>query len=272
MRVGCARDDAHVGECLSFDTPTDPQDACACIAQEAKRLLGHEQVRGIVGGVAAPLNKERTIVGNAPNLPAWRGYALQGELEKRLHAPVRLENDAALAGLGEALFGAGKGYRIVMYMTVSTGVGGARIVEGKIDACAYGFEPGHQIIDIDGSLCPACNSVEAEGLLSGTATEIRFGKKAFDVKIERVWEELSLWLAATLNNSIVHWSPDVVVLGGPMITGDPAIPVDRVRYHLERILTIYPELPALVPATLTDTAALYGALAYTQDTVRWTHT
>jgi glucokinase len=53
-------------------------------------------------------------------------------------------------GLGEAVFGAGKGREIVVYMTISTGVGGARIVGGKIDASAMGFEPGHQIIDACG--------------------------------------------------------------------------------------------------------------------------
>ena len=63
-----------------------------------------------------------------------------------------LANDSDLDGLGEATVGAGKGFNIVAYITVSTGIGGVRIVGGKIDVSTYGFEPGHQIIDADGSI------------------------------------------------------------------------------------------------------------------------
>jgi len=80
---------------------------------------------------------------------------------------VFIENDASIVGLGEAVSGAGMGEEIVVYITVSTGVGGTRIVSGEIDEHAYGFEPGHELINMQDSL---------EDLVSGTAVEERLIK------------------------------------------------------------------------------------------------
>ncbi len=60
----------------------------------------------------------------------------------------------------------------------------------------------------------------------------------------------------------VFWSPDVIVLGGSMITGDPSIPLDITEAHLKEILKIYPELPAIKKAELGDSGGLHGALEY----------
>lgn len=263
-RLARSKDGHSYENVIKFDTPSNVEDALRKIGEETQILLEGSTPTYAAGGIAGPLNRDRSELGNAPHLPHWRGVPIKRRLEEIFSAPTLLENDSAVVGLGEAWNGSGKGHRIVTYVTISTGVGGARIIDGHIDKSSYGFEPGHQIIDIDGSLCQVCHAVEAEGLLSGTATEIRFRKKAYEITDPHVWEELSLWLAVVVNNSIVHWSPDVVVLGGSMIVGNPAIPVDRVRYHLEKILTIYPSLPLIVPAALADEGGLYGALALLQ--------
>ena len=75
-----------------------------------------------------------------------------------------IANDTAVVGLGEAHRGAGIGYNIVTYITVSTGVGGTRIVDGRIDRRIYGFEPGHQTIDIDNSVWEGSASGQLEDL------------------------------------------------------------------------------------------------------------
>ena len=105
-------------------------------------------------------------------------HRLQDELSTKAY----IANDTAIVGLGEAHAGAGKGSDIVVYITVSTGVGGARIVDGEIDRRAFGFEPGHQIIDIDNSICKKCKSGQLEDMVSGTATQHRFGVKPYEVE------------------------------------------------------------------------------------------
>ena len=88
---------------------------------------------------------------NAPHLPGWIRKPFSERLKAELACPVFLENDSAIVALGEAHHGAGKGDDIMAYLTVSTGMGGARIVHGAIDVNVFGFEPGHQYIDFDTS-------------------------------------------------------------------------------------------------------------------------
>ena len=261
-RIALSSDGESFGEAVKFDTPADFDEGIAKFVTEAKQLSQGVELRAAGGGASGPMSPDKSMLVNAPNLPGWNYKPLQERLATELGVPVFLNNDAAIVGLGEAHAGAGRGYDIVAYMTVSTGVGGARIVSGKIDTNRYGFEPGHQIIDIDQSICADCPSSEAEGTVSGTATAKRFGMKAYEVTDPAVWEELSRWTAVVVNNTVVHWSPDVVVLGGSMIVGDPAIPIERIEAHLKDILTIYPETPAIRRAELADIGGLHGALAY----------
>jgi predicted NBD/HSP70 family sugar kinase len=135
--------------------------------------------------------------------------------------------------------------------------GGARLIDGTLDVSGYSFEPGDQIIAMN----EQGKGVSVEDLVSGTALERRFGKKPYAIEDSAVWEELAHLLACALNNTIVHWSPAVMVLGGPMITGKPAISIERTKEHLKTMLTVYPELPEIKQATLKDIGGIYGACA-----------
>ena len=142
---------------------------------------------------------------------------------------IIIENDASMAGVGEAQFGAGRGFEIVAYITVSTGVGGAKIVNGKIDEHAVGFEPGKQIMDVN-------SGKTLEDMISGKALQEKFGKHPKEIKDQGVWDNHAWLLAIGLNNIIMEWSPNCVVLGGSMITGDPCIPLDKTENYLKDIL------------------------------------
>jgi len=145
----------------------------------------------------------------------------------------------------------------VVYITISTGIGGSRIVDQKIDANRFGFEPGHQIIDIleDGS---------TKSLLeyaSGSSIKKIYNKEAKDIDDENIWNDLSEKLAYGINNVIVFWSPDVVVLGGSMMNS-PGISLERVKSSLKDTLKIFPEYSEIKKASLGDSCGLFGALAY----------
>jgi len=176
--------------------------------------------------------------------------------------PIFLENDSALAGVGEAMFGAGRGSEIVAYHTISTGVGGVKIEDGEIDDASTGFEPGHQILDIDRTVLGEDITPTLENLVSGTAVAERFGVKAYEIpQSDIVWDELAEYLAQGLRNTILYWSPDVIVLGGSMILGDPAISVDTIRKYTVKAIDDFTVTPLIVKAELGDHAGLYGALA-----------
>ncbi|TAL49010.1 ROK family protein [Patescibacteria group bacterium] len=244
-----------------FDTPKLYSQGIVILKQKGLELSRGQTIHAIAGGIAGPCSRKECMLIASPNLPDWVGKPIKRELEETFHAPVYVENDAAMVGLGEAHSGAGRGFGVVVYITVSTGVGGARIVSGKIDERVVGFEPGHQIVDMDKTVVPEALGVDLESMIGGRWVEERTGKKPFEITDEAFWDKLARILAVGLNNTIVHWSPDVVILGGSMMN-KIGVPLDKVEAHLRQVVKIYPELPALRRSELGDLGGLYGALAY----------
>ncbi len=261
MRVVSADRKQFLAEPVIVSTPKDFGEGIETLKRIIDNLKKDEKIEAIVGGIAGPLNHAKTMLAQSPNLSGWVGHDLKNALAEAYNVPVELENDSAMVGLGEANYGAGRGKDIVVYMTISTGVGGVRIVNGNIDESAMGFEPGHQIIDPDNSLCPTCDGNDLEAYVSGTAIEKRYGKKPYEIHDDAIWDELAKFLAYGLNNTIVHWSPDIIVLGGSMMK-EIGIPVPAVRKHLAEIMKIYPNIPSIVKSELVDFGGLYGALSY----------
>lgn len=257
MRVAISRDGLSLSEPVVETTPEEAMMGMRRMVEIAEQLID-KKIDAVVGSLAGTFNRSRTEIFAGTNIPGWVGKNLVEELSGAFGGiAVFLENDAALAGLGEATIGAGKGKDIVVYITVSTGVGGARIVHGKIDANAMGFEPEYQIIDADGTIIPGHRRLGR--LVSGAALKERFGKQPEEITDPKIQEELASFLAIGLNNTIVHWSPDIVVLGGSVMN---IIPIERVREHLKKTLKPYKEPPPLERAALGDTGGLQGALIY----------
>lgn len=262
-RIAVSHDGETFEEPRIVDTPKDFDTAIKLLKDVSFELTKGEKIDHAAGDVAGVFSRDRAVLLKAPHLPGWNGKNVKYAIETALSTESSLANDAAVVGLGEAVYGGGKGYEIVAYITVSTGVGGVRIVNGKIDASAMGFEPGHQIFDASGGFHK--NSVgglglDLEGYVSGTAISERYNKKPYEITDKTFWSDLARLLAYGLNNTIVHWSPDVVVLGGSMMK-EVGISVQDVRAHLGGILRIYPELPHIVHSELGDIGGLYGALA-----------
>ncbi|MBL7045255.1 MAG: ROK family protein [Parcubacteria group bacterium] len=262
MRLALSKDGESFDEPKVVPTPKNFNEAIKAFKEAFDEVAKGESVEKAVGGMRGPFNNKKTIMVNSSMLPDWNDKPLKEEMEKVVGAPVIIENDTALVGMGEMLSGAGKlappagrGTRIGVYITVSTGVGGARYHNGVLDENRFGFEPGHQVIDFK-------NNISLEDLVSGTALEKREGKKAYEVTDPAIWDELAKTLAYGLYNTILHWSPDVVVLGGSMIVGDPAIEVELIEKYLKEINTKFPELPEIKKAELEDFGGLYGAIAF----------
>jgi glucokinase len=258
-RLAVSRDGRTFDEPEIVSTPKNFEEAMMEFKKLADKVRGGLSVKSLCGGIPGVLNRDGATIFKLPNLPDWNGKPLKAEIERMFDAPVYLENDSALVGLGEAVVGAGKGYGIVAYMTVSTGVGGARIVGGAIDKKTHGFEPGWQIINF-ADLLKNKDSGYLGLYVSGGALEAKFGKKAKDIVVGDVMEDLSFYLACGLHNSISHWSPEVFILGGSMITGINPIPLDKVESKLRELQSAFPEVPVIKKAELGDFGGLYGAL------------
>ena len=264
-KIRCARSNdcrEFTGEPVVISTPQNMHEGVAAIREAVEQLAGDDTVAGVAGGIAGVFSDDGRSLTASPNLPRWVGEPLISELESAMNVPVTLKNDATVVGLGEMHYGAGSPEGVGAYITVSTGMGGARFVDGSIDAATYGFEVGKQIIDADGTVCPDCTGPLLEQYISGGATQKRLGKKAYEIEDPKLWEAYAHALAYGLTNTIVHWSPKSVVVGGSMIVGahGPTISLRRTAEHLEKLLTIYPKVPELREAALGDYGGLYGAM------------
>ena len=206
-----------------------------------------------IGIVApGPLDPKSGIVLNPPNVPCWRNFHLAQRLAETYRLPVQLENDANAAALAEALWGAGRGYGNVLYVTLGTGFGmgiilNCRIFQGRTGAAAEG---GHVTLDYRGSKHCKCGKPGCvEGLVSGTGIARRAREKArangasakllVDLAggdIEKitgevigaaslqgdriataVLEETADILAVWIGNMIDVLEPEVIVIGGGVL-------------------------------------------------------
>src|SRR3990170_2973711 len=107
-RVAVSKDGKTLFASNIFETSLDFQEGISNIRKTAGSLIGGEEIKTIVCGIAGSLNRDKSILTNSPHLSEWVGKPVKKELEDIFHASVFLENDSALAGLGEAVFGAGK--------------------------------------------------------------------------------------------------------------------------------------------------------------------
>ena len=131
-----------------------------------------------------------------------------------------------------------------------------------------GFEPGHQVLDIDRTILGDEITPTLENLVSGAGLEARLGMKPYEIPQEdMVWDELAEYLAQGLRNTILYWSPDVIVLGGSMILGDPKIPLEAIRKYTVEVLDGFVSCPFITTGAFQDEAALYGSMAYLKDKI-----
>lgn len=130
-----------------------------------------EQIRGIGIGVAGPLDSQSGVVFAAPNLSEWENIPLQGIFQEYYNLPVFIGNDANAAALGEYLFGAGRGCKNMIYLTISTGIGSGIIINGQIVEGTSGTagELGHMTVNWRGEYCNCGNRGCLESIASGTA-------------------------------------------------------------------------------------------------------
>jgi glucokinase len=169
------------GEMLSSDESVTPatkgrKTVIQSILDSAHRALKQANITileicAIGVGAAGISNPETGILFTSPNLPGLRNIPLRDILEERLGKKTFLINDANAAALGELYFGAARGAHNFIYITLSTGIGGGVVIDGKIYTGTIGAagEVGHMTIDDNGPICNCGNRGCWETLASGTA-------------------------------------------------------------------------------------------------------
>lgn len=253
MRLSIAPDINTISDPLIFDTPKNFDEFEQRLKYFVEKNLKEHTIEKVVGGIAGVLDEEGAKLLNSPNLQDWIGKPLREVIQRVTECEnIIIENDANLCALGEATEGAGEGFNIVAYITIGTGIGGSRIVNGKIDKNSLGFEPGHQILKISDD-----RKIESfEQLAGGRALFEKYGQHIHEIEDLEVLDQIYYYTACGIHNTILHWSPDVVVLGGSI--GED-MDLAKLKSYLEEVMFIFKKLPQIKSAKLGKTNGVVGA-------------
>jgi glucokinase len=261
---------------------------------ELERMAGEAGARVAAVGVGCggPLSRRRGLILSPANLPGWDEFPIVELIRERLHVPVELDNDANAAALAEHEYGAGQGAESMVYMTISTGIGGGVILGGRLihgvgDAAG---EVGHMIVKPGGAPCGCgargcletiCSGTSiarraAERLAGGglnsalldgsgslkeiTAKAVAEAARAGDRVASEVWDETIEYLALGVGNVIAAFAPEAVVLGGGVSTAGEQL-LEPLRRRVNESVKIAPvDAIRIVQAALGGDSGVYGAL------------
>jgi glucokinase len=297
VRVALAGTDLHLHERREERTFHDR--AAAGVVDQIVRLAEEclaaanrswPDIAGMAVASPGPLDPVTGIVYTPPNMPGWGEVPLGPELSARTDVPVVLINDADAAALGEFHAGAGRGTRNLVYLTVSTGIGGGVIVDGSLMEGSSGAagELGHHTVDRHGPPCH-CGSVGClEAISSGSSIALRFrqrlaaggqsifaGRPAEDITAAdvaraaadgdalaaEVWADSMQALGFGVVNCIHIFNPDVIVLGGGVTKAGPQLFNPVMQIVDRHTLAVPRAVVRIVPASLGEDAGLTGAAA-----------
>jgi predicted NBD/HSP70 family sugar kinase len=208
----------------------------ACCAIPGRLDLEH--------GVAVALGNEN-----------WRDVPVKDDFAALLPGVMVLaHNDAKLAGLSEARLLGGQ-YNKVLYLTISTGIGGGVITAGKIDPDFDNFEPGQMVFEFQGQ------TRQWEDISSGRVLKERYGQLASEIQDEKIWQDYVKTLVPGFENLLAVIQPDAVIIGGGVGTH-----FDKFQPYLEtelaKINNPLVPVPPLLKAQRPEEAVIYGCYDY----------
>ena len=259
----------------------------------AKAADVRDKIAGLGLSVPGLIDAGRGVSVFAPNIPGWSDIPIAGAFEDEFAFPCWVENDARAMAIGEAMFGAGRGYDNILCVNVGRGIGAGVIINGEVYRGKQGGagELGHMTIDPNGPVCPCGNQGCLEAMAAGPAIAaaairaVSTGSSTLirdlvDGKIEAITAELvseaaskgdllaqrliieaGRYLGIGIANAVNMLSPDVVIIGGGVSRpGD--ILFNEVRATVEeRAFTAMVNLPPIVPSAQGEEASSVGAAA-----------
>lgn len=245
--VAALDDNGIIQQKIRFETPKN-YDFWIHELRFAVHKLEHKDFRA--AGVGMPGKPDRHGRGEWFGNLDWRNVPIQNDVEKFLHCPIVLENDAKLAALSEAML-LKDSFNKVLYVTVSTGIGYGLVVNQTIDDALSNRGGTDILVEHNGKIMPW------EGFASGRAIVKRYGKPAHDITDKKTWQFIARDLTKGLIELIAVTEPEVIVFGGSV-----GVYFDRfgqlLHEELEKYRTPLVTLPQLRGAQRPEEAVLFG--------------
>ncbi len=249
-------------------------------------------VKGIGLAAPGPTNHKLGIIYRAPNIPGWENLPLAQIVRDRFNVPAMLGNDANMAALGEWKYGAARGHSHVLYITISTGIGGGIIDDDQLVLGDKGLagEIGHITVQPDGPVCGCGHRGHLEAFASGTAIanyvreqlalgvpsslaeihnptarDVSQAAESGDPLAKKALQRAGTYLGHGIADFLHMLNPSIVVLGGGVsLSGAHLIEPLRAAISERTLTPDYFNTLTITTAALGDDAGLMGALALAQ--------
>jgi predicted NBD/HSP70 family sugar kinase len=245
-------------------TPDDLEQGLASLNEMIAEVTGGDLILGMGAAVGGSLDWERGIV-SPIHQPTWRNVPLKALMEARWNCPFYVDVDTNVAALGEFYFGKASA-RSFLYLTLSTGMGGGMLIDGKVLRSVDGVHPeaGHQSIPYrcahpERIWCECGVSNCLEGLVSGNGIRRIYGHPAEQLTPEE-WSEVAYNLGQGLRNLAILLVPQEICLGGGVVVGGGEPFLQQARAVMQDHLRVVPA-PLVRLSRLGYDTALLGAIA-----------
>ncbi len=296
IKCGLVSDRGRVAHLVSLPTHTcaHPRAFIAGVGRTVERLARDAGVRtaslrGVGVGAPGLIDCRRGVVHSLVNVSGWRDVPLAALLSRRLGVRVAVDNDVNLVALGEWRFGAGRGARDLVCITLGTGVGGGLVIDGALYRGISGAagELGHMVIDARGPRCH-CGRRGCLEALVGTAAILRLGRRAMadspalralvreahgrlmprligraaragDPAARRVWVEIGRRLGIGLANLVNALNPERVVIGGGVSNNWTSFSPTLIKTLRAEAMDVPGSAVRVVRTALGDRAGIIGA-------------
>jgi len=251
------------------------------------------EVKSIAAACPGPLDPINGIIVEPPNIPEWRYFPMQEFLQSTFNIPTAINNDANLAAYGEWTFGAGKGHSNLIYLTISTGIGGGIIIDNKLlsGVAGYAGEVGHMTINPQGPVCSCGKDGHLEAIASGpsivrwiksrledeslqehfpegdlTAKHISEAAESGNELAIAAYERAGKYIGLAIANLLHIFNTSLVIIGGGVSrAGDLLFEPIRKSVHESVISDAYLDNLQILPAALGDDSGLMGALVLSRE-------
>ena len=261
--AAAADDNGRILRQLRMPTPLDLEKGLAVLNQIIETAANGEQIMAIGAAIGGPLDWKRGIV-SPLHQPQWREVQLKTIMEREWRCPFYVDVDTNVAALGEYNMGKDSSSRL-LYLTLSTGMGGGYLVDGNIYRGMKGAHPeiGHQSINYkcsnpDGIVCECGVPDCLEAFVSGNGIRRIYHKAAEDLN-DAEWGEVAYNLGQGLRNLATTYLPDVIVLGGGVAIGGGRKLLREAKKVMEQNVRLVP-VPRVRLSRLGYDTALVGAV------------
>ena len=253
------------------------------------------QVTAMAAACPGPMDPINGIIIEPPNIPEWKYFPLQEFLENSFNVPVAINNDANLAAYGEWYFGAGKGISNLIYLTISTGIGGGIIIDDKLLIGSAGFagEIGHTTLRDQGPECSCGKFGHLEAFASGPSIVRWVKSKLEDESLKEhfpdgdlnaklisdaaengnelaiaAYDRAGKYIGLAIADLLHIFNPERVIIGGGVSRAGDLL-FDPIRRSVKEyiISEVYLNNMEIVPAALGDDSGLMGALVLSRELV-----